>query len=126
VAAAGALRPWAGGALQADRGENNVWWRVRADGPWVLDTAIGDGDDERWVYRRDPEITRSWEEAVLRSQAGVPYLAPELQLLFKSTTVRPKDQADAEEVIPRLDPPRRTALRRLLPTDHAWQEILLR
>jgi hypothetical protein len=124
VAASGVLRAWRGEPLLEQRSENNVWWRARADGPWVLDTSIGEGDEDLWVYRRDPRITRPWDEAVLRSEEGVPYLAPELQLLFKSKAVRPKDQADAEAVIPRLDPQRRSDLRRLLPPDHAWQELL--
>lgn len=37
--------------------------------------------------------------AVLRSAAGIPYLAPELQLLYKSKGLRPKDDVDAAEVI---------------------------
>ncbi len=41
---------------------------------------------------------------------GVPYLAPELQMLFKSTAIRPKDDLDAAPVIPRLDPGRRACV----------------
>jgi hypothetical protein len=84
----------------------------------------GAGDDDAWAYRRDPRITRPWDDAVLRSPDGVPYLAPELQLLFKSRTVRPRDQQDAEVVIPRLGPERRTALGSLLAADHPWQALL--
>jgi hypothetical protein len=94
----------------------------------VLDTAIGDGTAEEWVYRRDPSIRRPWAEAVLTTPHDVPYLAPELQLLFKSEVrnLRPKDDLDAEEVVPRLSPARREALAGLLPADHPWQAITAR
>ena len=64
-----------------------------------------------------------WDEAVLRSDGGIPYLAPELQLLFKSKDVRPKDDLDAREVIPELTEARRRRLRALLPVDHPWQAL---
>jgi hypothetical protein len=128
IAAGGQLRPWDGRPLSADEHENNVWWRRTAEGPWVLDTAIGDGTAEEWVYRRDPSIRRPWAEAVLTTPHDVPYLAPELQLLFKSEVrnLRPKDDLDAEEVVPRLSPARRAALAGLLPADHPWQAITAR
>jgi len=64
------------------------------------------------------------EEAVLRTADGVPYLAPELQLLFKSEAPREKDDVDTREVIPELDPTRRARLADLLPGDHPWERLL--
>lgn len=119
VASKGALAPWNGRPLRA--GENNLWCRRTQSSPWVLDIAICDGNDAEWVYRRDPGIRRPWIEAVLTGVDGVPYLAPELQLLFKSRHVRPKDEIDARVVIPRLAPERRSWLLRHLPGDHPWQ-----
>ncbi len=55
---------------------------------------------------------------------GVPYLAPELQLLFKSKGLRLKDDLDAGEVVPELDARRRAQLSRLLATGHPWQRLL--
>ena len=49
---------------------------------------------------------------------GFPYLAPELQLLFKSKDNRTKDDRDATEVIPALNDEQRRRLRALLPGDH--------
>jgi len=85
---------------------------------------VGSGTDDRWVYRRDETVTRSWHEAVLRSADGIPYLAPELQLLFKSKAPRAKDDVDAGHVVPRLEPARRRSLGALLPGDHPWQQLL--
>ena len=124
VAAAGRLTPWHGDPLDAGRHQNNVWCRLEPDGPWVLDLTISEGSDTRWVFRRDPSLQVSWDVAVLRTVGGVPYLAPELQLLFKSKDPRTKDDADAREVIPELDANRRARLSQLLAADHPWQRLI--
>ena len=40
--------------------------------------------NEVWRYRREPLVLRSKEKMSLTSEIGLPYLAPELVLLFKS------------------------------------------
>jgi hypothetical protein len=124
VAAAGQLRPWRGEPLGVDQHQNNLWCRRTAEGPWVLDITIGEGSDETWIYRRDRSVQVPWDVAVLRSADGIPYLAPELQLLYKSKGVRPKDDLDAAEVIPTLDARRRGFLASVLAPGHAWHRLL--
>lgn len=124
VAAAGHLTPWRGEALTTDRHENNLWCRLTATGPWVLDVTIGEGARHTWIYRRDPTIQLDWDRAVLHTVDGLPYLAPELQLLYKSKEPRPKDDVDASHVIPALDVRRREWLVHLLAADHPWQRLL--
>jgi hypothetical protein len=123
VAAAGRLSPWLGSTVRAEASQNNLWCREAADRLWCLDVTVGEGDEECWIYRRHPTVRVRWDEAVLRSQGGIPYLAPELQLLFKSKDVRPKDDVDAHEVIPELTGDRRRRLRDLLPDAHPWQAL---
>lgn len=115
----GTVRPWRGGSLRGV----NVWCRRRG-GPWQLDVVVGAGDDERWVYRRDPSLSLPWGRAVLVSASGVPFLAPELQLLFKAKDPRPKDHADAEVVVPLLGADRVALLRSHLSGDHPWIPLL--
>ena len=103
VAADGRLAPWHGEPLEVARNQNNLWCRRASDGPWMLDVLIGEGSGREWIYRRDPSVGVAWERAVLRTADGVPYLAPELQLLYKSSNARAKDDVDAAEVIPSLD-----------------------
>jgi hypothetical protein len=122
--AAGRLTAWAGQDLRARLHENNLWCRHQPAEPWQLDVTISDGDDDAWTYRRDPRVRLPWEEAVLRTADGVPYLAPELQLLFKSKGHREMDDLDAAEAIPALEMERTALLRRLLPPDHAWHRLL--
>jgi Aminoglycoside-2''-adenylyltransferase len=124
VASAGVLSPWEGTVPRVEQSQNNLWCRRNVEGPWCLDVTVGDGDHERWVFRRKPTIRFPWKEAVLRTEQGVPYIAPELQLLFKSRDCRPKDDRDAAEVIPALTLDRRDRLRDLLREDHHWQVLL--
>lgn len=123
IGAAGRLTRWRGEPLDPARSQNNVWCRPTPADDWRLDIPIGSGTPERWIYRRDETISRSWDDAVLRTADGIPYLAPELQLLFKSKGLRAKDDLDAAHVLPRLEPPRRRALHALLPPDHPWQSL---
>ncbi len=124
VAAAGSLSAWDGRPLEAARNENNLWCRPTPESAWALDVTVGDGDEHEWVYRRDSSVRRTWSQAVLIDENGVPYLAPEIQLLFKSKNLRPKDQIDASIVIPELAPERRFWLAAHLDSDHEWQALV--
>ena len=124
VASSGVLTPWKGSALLAEASQNNLWCRKGPEQPWCLDITIGEGDREFWIFRRDPTIRIPWPEAVLRSDQEVPYLAPDLQLLFKSKDRRPKDDLDAIKVIPELTSVEQCRLHRFLPEDHPWQALV--
>ena len=124
VAAAGQLARWRGEPLELALDQNNLWCRLTAGGPWVLDVTIGEGSAEHWNYRRAPSVQVPWDMAVLRTAEGIPYLAPELQLLYKSKGLRAKDEVDAAEVIPSLDARQRDLLSRVLDADHPWQRRL--
>jgi hypothetical protein len=83
--------------------------------------------DTVWHYRREPSILRAKDKMSLRSESGIPYLAPELVLLFKSKNTsdreRGQDQTDFERSFPHLEPERRAwlywALMATSP-DHPW------
>jgi hypothetical protein len=123
IAAGGALSRWSGRDLST--GENNIWVRRSGAKAWCLDLTVGAGTDTEWVYRRDSSIHRPWSEAIRLSPDGLPYLAPELQLLFKSKSPRSKDDLDAREVVPTLSRPQRRFLRHHLPAAHPWRRDLL-
>jgi len=83
--------------------------------------------DEVWKYRRESLVIRSLDRTGLRTESGIPYLAPELVLLFKSRNTsnqeRLKDQSDFELALPHLDPERRAWLHWALVAtspDHPW------
>jgi hypothetical protein len=124
LAAAGRLRALPARPLRTALHENNLWVRARGSGPWCLDVTISEGDDEAWAYRRQPSRRVPWPDAVLVDPEGLPYLAPELQLLHKSVSVRAKDGVDAAVVIPALKPHRRDRLATWLDPDHPWRGFL--
>ncbi|HEU5381681.1 MAG TPA: hypothetical protein VFV38_40190 [Ktedonobacteraceae bacterium] len=58
-----------------------------------------------------------------RTRDGIPYLAPEIQLLYKAKDLRPKDEADFTRVLPALDGKRRQWLAQslaLVHPGHVW------
>jgi len=96
-------------------------------GEEFIDFMLTDTADGIWRYRRQPTIVQSLALATLKSESGVPFLAPELVLLFKSKNTgkheRGKDQLDFERVSPLLSAERRAWLRwALLNTNpaHPW------
>jgi hypothetical protein len=63
-------------------------------------------------------------EVVERTADGVPYLAPEVVLLFKARNARNKDEADLYTVLPELDDARLRWLDgalALVDPDHPWR-----
>jgi len=64
---------------------------------------------------------------VVRVLAGIPYLVPEIVLLFKAKHARPKDGADFDEMLPHLESSAKAwladALARVHP-GHAWLQRL--
>jgi GrpB-like predicted nucleotidyltransferase (UPF0157 family) len=101
------------------------------DGAFI-DFQLSDIDATLWHYRRAPAITQPSERIGLRSANAIPFLAPEIVLLFKSQNTsgreRLKDQGDFEQVELHLQPERRAwLLQALLATDpeHAWIQRLI-
>ena len=84
--------------------------------------------EEEFVYARDERVRRGMANAILETD-GVPYLAPELCLLFKSADIeREGYQQDFELTIGKLSTEQRTwfenAMGLLYPDGHKWREIL--
>ena len=84
--------------------------------------------EDEFVYGRGERVRRKLTNALLETD-GVPYLAPELCLLFKSTDIeRDGYQQDFELTIGKLSTEQRTwfenAMGLLYPDGHKWREIL--
>lgn len=102
---------------------NSLWCRPVGTREWAMEFMFDDGDEESWIYRRDSSIRSSWRTAIRRSPQGIPYLAPEIQLLFKSQAMRPEDSADFAVTAPRLEPRARAWLKDALSKSnpyHPW------
>ena len=104
-----------------------TWVREPATGAWRLDVIREPWDGDTWIYERDPRITRTAPELVAKTADGIPYMQPEVVLLFKSNATRRKDEDDFAAVLPRLDEPRRSWLvdaLELARPGHTWIEAL--
>ena len=99
----GRLRPWDIGSDLAPE-LHDVWCRPSAREPWRVQLMVNDLASGEWVYRRDPRITRPLATLTGRaSTASMAVLAPDVQLLYKSTHLRTKDDTDFVRVLPLLD-----------------------
>lgn len=104
-------------------------WVREHGGPWRLDVIRERWDGDDWLYRRDERIRRPAASAIAETSDGIPFLQPEIVLLFKARTARPKDEADLAAVLPHLDANRRSWLAdalRLTHPGHPWIELLAR
>lgn len=110
------------GRKDLPEGMHQMWCLDCSARVWRLDIMIEPGDAETWRYRRDPSLFRDRNTAVSRTASGIPYLRPELVLLFKARHMREKDEADFSSALPGLGEEKRwlaDALRRFHP-GHAW------
>ena len=99
-------------------------------GNQLTDILLEPDRTDQWVYRRNPEIKQSLELA-FKETNSIPYLSPELVLLFKATIrngkIRNKDQRDFDYVLPYLDTEQKMWLRQVLEIEneaHPWVEKL--
>jgi hypothetical protein len=84
-------------------------------------------DGDSWAYRRDAAVRLPLAEAIERTVDGIPYLVPEIVLLFKAKTPREKDESDFARLLPLLDSARRKWLAAALQTahpGHRWLPLL--
>lgn len=93
----------------------------------MIDFLISEIEHDLWRFRRAPSIVRTVERLTLRTETGIPFLAPEVVLLFKRNAVnadgRSKDKNDFESVRTLLEPERKAWLRWALTTldpEHPW------
>lgn len=121
-----------GGLLRLEQREpraqvNSLWCRPRGASRWVFELLLDDSAGDTWVFRRRREIRRPLAEAIRFDRSRIPYLAPEIGLLYKARRPRAADELDFRNVAPRLDDGARAwlhgALARVEP-DHPWLEAL--
>ncbi len=103
------------------------WDGERIDLPWhqviirqpnlhEFEFFLNEIDGDLWRSRKRPSLTVPAATLWTRSPWGCNVVAPEIQLLFKSTYHRPKDDHDFEAVRPHLSPARVAWLREILRT----------
>jgi hypothetical protein len=121
----GQLVPWESGErLTLPIHEVHVTW---PDG-FHLEFLLNEWDSasEEWMFRRAPRIRRSVDR-VFSMGRGLPRLAPEVVLLYKSKGSGPKDDADFAAAVEFMAPEQRLWLRDALvvtQAEHSWLAAL--
>jgi len=82
---------------------HSLWGRPVGTDLWMLELLLDESEDDDWVFRRQPAIRRAHGTIVRRSPEQIPYLAPEIQLLYKAKCPRLRDRADFGRTAPSLD-----------------------
>lgn len=123
--APGVLEPWTTRDIVAPP-LHAVWCRPTPTSPWAFEVLLNDADETHWLFRRDHGV-RMPLNAIARTSDGIPYLVPEIVLLYKAKNVREHDVGDFEAALPSLDAKQRRWLRGALDTvhpGHAWSKRL--
>jgi hypothetical protein len=104
-----------------------IWaWRPgteRGDNQPDLEILLDQRVAGEWRFRKQISIARPLSLACLLTESGIPYIAPEIALLYKSSHRRDEDEADFEVVRGALDEERKGWLKRALETyapGHTW------
>src|SRR5438067_2328729 len=86
--------------------------------PGEFELFMNDAAGEEWLCRRNPVITRPISEISRRSSRGIPFLVPEIQLLFKAKWHREKDEHDFRTAVGLFTPGQREWLKQGLEIIH--------
>ncbi|HZS08030.1 MAG TPA: hypothetical protein VFD58_24560 [Blastocatellia bacterium] len=121
----GELIPWADDQWLA-LPVHGVWCRNEGHDPDFIELLLNEIDDTQFRFRRDESITLPRERMSFRSASGLPVLAPEIVLLYKSNC-REEDEADFGNAAGSLSEGSRVwlkaALRKLF-AGHPWADKL--
>ncbi|TDP89974.1 nucleotidyltransferase domain-containing protein [Labedaea rhizosphaerae] len=121
--AVGSGRVWADATPDILAVTHQTWVRDPVTGDYLLDVFREPHDGDTWICRHDETIRFPYRDIIHRTRDDIPYLAPELVLLFKAKHTRPKDQADFAATVPHLSEAQRATLAELLARvypGHAW------
>lgn len=102
-------------------------WGRDASGAFRLDVFRDPHDHDTWICRRDTRLTRPYSTLIRKTPDGIPYMAPDVVLLFKAKHARDKDWADLHTCLPRMSNAEKewllTAINTVHP-DHPWVTAL--
>jgi len=101
----------------------SLWCRPAQAKQWALEIMLDEAKNGQWIYRRQPMIQRPLQMAIRRAEQGIPYLSPEIQLLYKSQRARKEDHFDFAHIAPKLEQSGRDWLRdslRMIDPTHSW------
>ncbi|MEX0750359.1 MAG: hypothetical protein WD359_06070 [Dehalococcoidia bacterium] len=94
---------------------------------FIVEFQIDDRSGDDWILSREPRITFPVRDAIQESAWGVPVVAPEVLLFFKSRDLRRRDKLDFARALPLLSAQQRGWLSNAIALlGHPWQAELSR
>lgn len=118
----GTLRPWKKGEfLGVD--VQDIWCRKSSKDPWQFQVMLFDVENAEWIFKRDKSIRRSLKSVILTTEEGFKILSPEVQLLYKSKSLREKDKLDFEHTCAAMNAEQKNWLKQMLIKlyeNHEW------
>lgn len=99
----GARVPWPDGVRLVAPEFEIYAWPPHGDPSSAIEILLDDRAGEDWVYRRDPAVRRVLSRALRDGPHGVPILAVEIALLYKSKEPRTEDESDFAAALELLD-----------------------
>jgi aminoglycoside-2''-adenylyltransferase len=127
IAHEGRFIPWKRGETIIAPEHHEIWARETPGGPWRVELLFEESEGTRWAYRRNGRIGLHVADLGHRDASGLPFIRPEVTLLYKSKSPRPVDETDFLYALPRLDVAQKGwlvgALYTVDPT-HRWIERL--
>ncbi|GGP11977.1 short-chain dehydrogenase [Oceanobacillus neutriphilus] len=108
----------------------SIWVKMKHEITWLFEIMLMDTENNEWIYKRDNKIKRPLSEIEAITEDGIPYIKPEIQLLYKggSSVVRQKDNNDLERMLPILKKDEMKWLYHTLSQqfngEHPWLQII--
>ena len=105
-----------------------VWARELGKDLWRFEFLFHEINDRTWTFRYDDSVQHPISKIKEFSPDNIPYLLPEVALLYKAARLRNVDKQDFQKVLPKL---KQTQRRQLLTdlqkfnSDHPWLAVLV-
>jgi Aminoglycoside-2''-adenylyltransferase len=98
-------------------------YRVGESEP-AFQVMLAESRGSEWIFRRNPGVSMPLSRMGFHPLWGLPYLAPEIVLLFKAKHLEPRDRIDFDNAIPALSADARRWLRDAIEKTHPGHEWL--
>ncbi|WP_453996087.1 nucleotidyltransferase domain-containing protein [Bacillus nitroreducens] len=92
-----------------------------------IEILLNESNENNWIFRRDERISYPLDSIWSITETGIPYLNPEIVLLYKAKNTREKDHRDFLNIKDNLDNKKKKWLKNALEIhepQHKWLQYL--
>jgi hypothetical protein len=122
----GELKLWQKGEVLPS-GVHDIWGHQLGSEAWQLQIMLAEVKGDEWFNRRNP-LVRGQREDLITLYDNLPCIRAEIQLMYKSKGLRPKDEQDFQACLPKMSAAAKDWLKDklalLYPDGHPWLEAL--